>query len=104
MILLFLLVLVVIGIIAANKFAKLAGRKGYQGAKARRYPYLLMIAAISAAVILFLVATVIGKSLPQMQSLALALLVGGCCFVIAVNVFILRKAYKNMLDAPDARP
>ncbi|MGJ8671371.1 hypothetical protein [Rubritalea sp.] len=99
----FLLIFIVIGIIAANKFAKLAASKGYQASKARRYPYLLMIVAIGAAVILFLIATLIGKSVPHYQSLAHAIFVAGNCFVIGVNVLILRKAYKNMQGAPDSR-
>ncbi|MFC5050218.1 hypothetical protein ACFPK9_06310 [Rubritalea spongiae] len=99
----FLLILLVVGVVAANKFAKLAESKGYQAKKARRYPYLLMIVAIGAAVILFLLATLIGKSVPHFQSLAYALFVTGNCFVIGVDVLILRKAYKNMQAAPDAK-
>lgn len=100
---LFLLILLVVGFFAASKFAKLAENKGYQGGKARRYPFLLMIAALGAAVILFSIATLIGKTMPQFQSLSDAIFFGGNSFVVGVNILILRKAYKNMQDAPDAR-
>jgi arginine exporter protein ArgO len=101
--LIYLLILLVVGVVAAMKFAKLAQSKGYQGAKARRYPLLLMIAAIGAAVILFLIVTVVGKSLPHVRSLAQSIFIVGNWFIIGVNLLILRKAYKNMQDAPDAR-
>lgn len=102
MILIFLALLLGIGCFAAMKFSELARKKGYDGGKAKRYPLLLMVVAIAATLILFLLATVLGASVPGMQSLALAMFVGGGCFVLAVDVLILFKAYRNMQNAPDA--
>ncbi|MFC4991109.1 hypothetical protein [Rubritalea tangerina] len=40
--------------------------------------------------------------MPQFQGLMFSLYLVGNCFLIAVNLLILRKAYRNMLAAPDA--
>ncbi len=48
---LYFLGLLLVGMVAAHKFASLATSKGYLGSKAKRYPLLLMIAAMSARMV-----------------------------------------------------
>lgn len=98
----YFLVLVVIGFMAGHKFARLATRKGYQGSKAKRYPMLLMLAAIGAAVLLFLGAILIGIAIPQWQAGVSTFYFIGNWLIIAVNLLVLNLAYKNMKAAPDA--
>ena len=100
---LYLLALLFVGFVAAHKFARLATRKGYQGGKARRYPMLLMIAAIGAAVVLFTGAILIGLAMPHWQGDLRTVYLVGNWFIIAVNLLILNLAYKNMKAAPDSR-
>ncbi len=100
---LYLLALLLVGFVAAHKFARLATLKGYQGGKAKRYPMLLMLAAIGAAVLLFLGAILIGLAMPHWQAGISTVYYVGNWFVIAVNLLILNLAYKNMKAAPDAK-
>ncbi len=100
---LYLLTLLVVGFVAAHKFARLAAHKGYQGGKAKRYPMVLMLAAISAAVILFLGSIIIGLAMPHWQAAIRVIFLVGNWFVIAVNLLVLNLAYKNMKAAPDAK-
>lgn len=99
---LYLLALVVIGFVAAYKFASLATKKGYQGSKAKRYPMLLMLVAIAAAVLIFLGVILIGLAMPHLQGAAHNVYYVGNWFIIAVNLLILNLAYKNMKAAPNA--
>ncbi|MEO1856579.1 MAG: hypothetical protein ABGY95_04335 [Rubritalea sp.] len=100
---LYLLALLFVGFVAAHTFARLAASKGYQGGKAKRYPILLMIAAISAAVLLFLGAILLGLAMPHWQNPLQVVFHVGNWFVIAVNLLVLNLAYKNMKAAPDAK-
>lgn len=96
----YIFALLVVGGVAAFKFGRLAESKGYVAAKARRYPLLLTLAAISGAVIVYMGSVLIGTAMPN---LAFPLYHAGNWFVIAMNLLILNKAYKNMSAAPDAR-
>jgi hypothetical protein len=100
---LYLLALLIVGFVAAHKFSSLATSKGYQGGKAKRYPMLLMIAAIGAAVLLFLGAILLGLAMPQWQAALQVIFIIGNWFVIAVNLLVLNLAYKNMKAAPKAK-
>lgn len=92
--------LLIAGIVATVMFGRLAQSKGYVASKARRYPILLMVAAISAAAIVYISASLLGAMKP---TLAFPLYHVGNWFVIAANLIILNKAYRNMKSAPDAR-
>ena len=96
----YILVLLIVGGVAMSMFGRLAQRKGYVAGKARRYPLLLMIAALSAAVIVYIAAVLIGVAQP---SLAFPVYHVGNWFVIAANLLILHKAYGNMKSAADSQ-
>lgn len=98
----YILVLLLVGGIAVVKFGKLAAAKGYQASKARRYPIILTIAAISAAVLLYIGSVLIGLLMPYWQSVMQSVYLVGNWFVIAVHLLILNKAFRNMKVAPDA--
>ncbi|PQJ27855.1 hypothetical protein [Rubritalea profundi] len=98
---LYFLGLLLVGLVAASKFASLATSKGYQGGKAKRYPLLLMIAAMGAAVVLLLGAIVIGIAMPHWQGAVSSVFLVGNWFIIALNLLVLKLAYKNMKVAPD---
>ncbi|MFD2159455.1 hypothetical protein ACFSW8_11130 [Rubritalea tangerina] len=100
--LLFFASICITGAVAAMRFGRLAASKGYSASKARRYPLLLLLAAMGAAVFLYLSSSLVGMYMPQFQGLMFSLYLVGNCFLIAVNLLILRKAYRNMLAAPDA--
>jgi len=99
---LYFLGLLLVGLVAAHKFARLATSKGYQGGKAKRYPLLLMITAMAAAVILLLGSIVIGIAMPHWQGAVSSVFLVGNWFIIALNLLVLKLAYKNMQAAPDA--
>lgn len=96
----YILALLIAGGVATVMFGRLAQSKGYLASKARRYPILLMIAAISAAVIVYISAALLGAAKP---GLAFPVYHVGNWFVISANLLILNKAYRNMKSAPNAR-
>ena len=100
---LYFLALLLVGLVAAYKFSRLATSKGYLGSKAKRYPLLLMIAAIGGAVILLLGSIVVGIAMPHWQAAINSVFLVGNWFIIAVNLLVLNLAYKNMKAAPDGR-
>ncbi|MFT5883441.1 MAG: hypothetical protein ACI9FG_001956 [Crocinitomicaceae bacterium] len=100
---LYFLGLLLVGLVAAYKFARLATSKGYLGSKAKRYPLLLMIASMSAAVVLLLGSIVIGIAMPRWQGSVSSVFLVANWFIIALNLLVLKLAYKNMKAAPDGR-
>lgn len=96
----YIIAIFVAGVVATVMFGRLAQSKGYVASKARRYPILLMIAALSAAVIVYMGAVLLGSAQP---SLAFPIYHVGNWFVLTANLLILNKAYKNMKAAPNAR-
>lgn len=96
------LILAAIVVVASQKFGKLAAEKGYVAKKARNYAVLVGLCALcvmlAGQTALFYLVT-LGQ---QSGIFVYVLLAVWNVFVIAVMSAILRKAYANMLAAPDA--
>lgn len=98
----YILIIVLAGIAASYFFGKLAKEKGYPAAKARRYPILLMVAAVIISLVLLGSIVVLGMMMEQMQNTLVMFHTVANWFLIAVYLVVLNKAYNNMKLAPDA--
>ncbi len=86
------LVIIAIGFIASGKFGTLADVKGYVAVKAKRYPWVIAGATFSLMLL--------GQTMLSFFVNAYILL-GWGVFAVVLMITVLRKAYKNMQQAPD---
>ncbi|SHK05987.1 hypothetical protein SAMN02745181_3155 [Rubritalea squalenifaciens DSM 18772] len=99
----YILVIVVAGLLASYFFGKLAKEKGYPAAKARRYPILLMIAAVIVSLAFLGSAFLLGIMMENLRNVLSMVYMLANWFLIAVYLVVLNKAYSNMKEAPDAQ-
>lgn len=99
----YILALLVIGLIAAIKFAKLAASKGYKPGRARGYAVVLTLVAAFFWLILLAGSFFLGQMFEPWRAGISLVFHAGNCFLIASLLVILKKAYGNMAQAADAR-
>ena len=90
------------GVVASFFFARLAAEKGYPVSRARRYPLLLMVAAVIVSLVLLGSIVLLGQMMEGFRGVLNMIFVVGNWFLIAIYLVILNKAYSNMKLAPDA--
>lgn len=98
----YLIGLVVAGVVASFLFARLAAEKGYPVGRARRYPLMLMGAALLMSLVLLVGVVVLGAMAESLKNVLSVVFMVGNWFVIAVYLVVLNKAYSNMKLAPEA--
>jgi hypothetical protein len=89
-----LIIIVFIGFLNAGKFSSLASAKGYSAKKAKRYPWVIV--AFTLTLMLF------GQMILSFFT-PYEVWLGWGLFTVLLMVTVLRRAYRNMKAAPDAK-